>query len=522
MAVQPPFRADAFQVENSDSPVGPRLLESRLSDGSLMFTDPRIPAGISLYELAGLQRGHNIIIVSQTGEAASKAPDGTLVTTIQKAFDQIPDSSDANNPWIILVLPGVYFENLVVVKDHVTVVALGEVVLKAPANQDTVRIVEGVFTAPQRVIFRGLRIENNWVNRCCVNISTAQFASGTVTFASQPNVGDIVTVAGTPLAAVANGTVPAAGQFQLGTTTAETAANLVLALQDPLNGLTAVVFPSSAANVTTIRAAEPGIAGNVLTIASSVNLVMVVSGPTLTGGLDSSNGSMIGFDSIEFDSCDFVFQAVTGWTLKAQAVNHIRVLDGDWSKSSLGSIVEVRECASLLMRKVGNPWGMELHYDSLATNLPFDGTSSYRLEGISSLSLSSDLSNVGTLIIWNSEIGTTTFAGTQIFDVNFSHVGDLAVFDTAQTTLSNTTRTSLVGSATAFCRETSSSFSTTFVAESVKTVTFAVPQPDADYIVVIEPLQDYAYVLNKAVSGFDVAFTAPQNATVVGQVLRSM
>ena len=48
MAVQPPFRSDAFQVENADAPVGPRLLEADENDGSLRFTDPRIPAGINL------------------------------------------------------------------------------------------------------------------------------------------------------------------------------------------------------------------------------------------------------------------------------------------------------------------------------------------------------------------------------------------------------------------------------------------------------------------------------------------
>ena len=68
MAVQPPFRSDAFSVENADAPAGDRLIEADTLDGSLRFTDTRVPSGIDLHQLGGLQRGHNVIVVSQSGE----------------------------------------------------------------------------------------------------------------------------------------------------------------------------------------------------------------------------------------------------------------------------------------------------------------------------------------------------------------------------------------------------------------------------------------------------------------------
>ena len=60
MPVQPPFRSDAFAVENADAPSADRLIEASTLDGSLRFTDARIPAGINLHQLAGLQRGQQI------------------------------------------------------------------------------------------------------------------------------------------------------------------------------------------------------------------------------------------------------------------------------------------------------------------------------------------------------------------------------------------------------------------------------------------------------------------------------
>ena len=43
MAVQPPFRSDAFEIENADAVAGPRLLEAYAPDGSIRFTDTKEP-----------------------------------------------------------------------------------------------------------------------------------------------------------------------------------------------------------------------------------------------------------------------------------------------------------------------------------------------------------------------------------------------------------------------------------------------------------------------------------------------
>ena len=112
MAVQPPFQSDALEVNNADAPVGPRLLEADLNDGSLRFTDTRVPAGINLAELAGLQQLNNTIVVSQTGVGASKDANGDPITTVQGGLDAVPDSADVDAPWTVFVAPGLYVEDV--------------------------------------------------------------------------------------------------------------------------------------------------------------------------------------------------------------------------------------------------------------------------------------------------------------------------------------------------------------------------------------------------------------------------
>lgn len=525
MTVQPPTRADAFQVENADSLPGPRLIEARIEDGSLFFTDPKIPLGIALFQLGGLQRAHNTIVVSQTGEAASKDPDHNPVTTIQKALDLIPDSADVNNPWSIIVMPGVYDENILWVKDHVYLQGLGPVTIRSPLNQSTIRIVEGPFTIPRKLQIKNIRIENTFNNRACIDFITSQFATGTVTLAANPNVGDSLTFGGQLFTAVANGSVLAANQFELGITPTDTVLNLVTAISDPINGLVGQVYPSGSLNVLTLRAFEPGILGNTITMVSSVPLVMVLSGATFSGGLDSSNGSTVAFYGAEILDCNLAPTGMNAYQIRAQAVNNIKVRGGDWTDSAATiTFLDIRDVASFDIQDV-TAQRVELHYDSAAVNKPFILTSSYSCQNLEVQSqFSSDLDGVGSLLVEYGTLENVTISGTQTYTFRYCRVQDVLVGDTANVILSHCQRGTLGGVGTAFVSETEMFGSISFLLPSVsQTFTFDVPNPDANYQVIPEiTSSNVPFVNNKTGTNFTIDFPVPFSGSVNVVVKRNV
>jgi len=316
---QPPFRSDEYEVENADAPAGPRLMGADEDDGSLRFTDTRVPAGINLHELAGLQQLNNTIVVSQTGIGASKDANGDPITTIQGGLDAVPNGADVDDPWTVFVAPGLYTEDVYFVKDGVTLHGLGTCRLTNASAVSTLRLRAGVSTTPRRIMILTLRVENTAPGEACIDVSSATFAVGTFTLVAVPAVGDIAEVGGTNLSAIANGSVPAPGEFELGTDAATTATNLAAAINDPVNGLTGLVIASVVGAVVTIRALDDGVAGNAITISSTVPLVITPSGPTLTGGTAASPGSTVGDDLIQILSCDLVPTVAGSFTRRASS-----------------------------------------------------------------------------------------------------------------------------------------------------------------------------------------------------------
>jgi len=536
MAVQPPFRSDAFQVENADAPVGPRLIEANETNGSMRFTDPLIPGGIDLNALAGLQQAQQTVIVSQTGTGGSKDADGNPITTLQGALDAIPNSADADERYTIVLMPGLYVEDVIVTKDYTTITSLGGVTIRNDTAVSTFRILEGVSTVPRRITFQNLLIENTAATEACIDVLTSQFATGTITVASVPNVGDNVTISGVFLTAIVNGGVPAPNEFELGTDVATTATNLAAAISDPVNLLTGVVIPFATGSVITLRAVDPGVGGNAITLATSVALVLVISGGTLTGGVAASTGSTVALDLIDVLDCDLVPAGVTGFQVRAVAVNNLYIRGGNWDGGTTGSSVSIVDCASCQLIDIPACPLVAMSYDNTNPEIPFLTTSFYRINNcIGALpltTLSMTFVGVGSMEVEDSTfLGMTTYGGdsaARSLTATRCRFGPMTLGLTGSVILSNCTRGTLVGAGTGTLQETTFQGSTLFAAVPVVTVLFDEPQIDTSYRVLLDSpvipvaITDVAFVTAKTVLGFDIAFGAPQAATVEFVVKRDI
>lgn len=532
---QPPFRSDAYEVENADAPAGPRLIEADENDGSLRFTDTRVPAGINLAELAGLQQLNNTIVVSQTGVGASKDSNGDPITTIQGGLDAVPVGADVDDPWTVFVAPGLYVEDVYFIKDGVTLHGLGTCRLRNASGVSTLRVRQGPSTTPRRVMILTMRIECTEPGEACIDISSAQFAVGTFTIASVPNVGDIAEVGGTNLTAIANGSVPAPGEFELGTDTATTATNLAAAINDPVNGLTGLVVATVVGSVITVRALDDGVAGNAITISSTVPLVIVPSGATLAGGAAGMPGSTVGDDLIQVLSCDLVPTVGTGFQLRASAVNNVYVEGGNWNDGASGTTFDVRDCAACWLLGVSCD-DVVLDYDDTNPNLPAIGTSAYEVGNVSaSGTLTTGFVGVGSITLSDCTFaGATVYSGdapARSFTARRCSFGPMTVGGVSPAmTLSNCTRGALVGAGTGTLAETLLQGSAVFAAVPVVTVPFPEPQPDTSYRVLLEPVGPPAAITDipsvpavaKLTTSFDIAFGAPQALTVEYVVMRDI
>lgn len=141
---QPPFKADVLQIEPGS--VGVRKIQ-READGSLGFVDP-VAGTLTLKALAGLNLTHLLIVGSGPG---------AQYTTIQDALDAIPAGASASNPYTVLVGPGVYAENVVLERDGVALVGLGNPVIHV-ATGHALTIQEGASSVPRFVRVDNIRL----------------------------------------------------------------------------------------------------------------------------------------------------------------------------------------------------------------------------------------------------------------------------------------------------------------------------------------------------------------------------
>ena len=419
---QPPFQSDAFQVVG-DATSGTRLLEAS-EDGSLLFKDAMVPAGIRLADLAGLQQVQNLLVVSPSGIGASKGPDGLPLTTIQAALDAVPAGTGELNPFTILVGPGVYYEDLLWTRNGVCLVALGQVNLRQlTGGSSTIRMLAGVGESPLWARMVGLRIENTEATKSCLELSTSTFAVGTIALTGPGVVGDSVEVAGVTFTAILSTGTPVAGQFRLGTTSTETAEGLLDALVDPINGLLGVVKPTSLANVVTVRAALPGVAGNTITLSTAQPLVYVLSGATLSGGQDLTANSLVGQSKISVENCQLVQTGIGGYPVLASSINNLQLVNVDFSASPTSSTAYFSNCASVLMRGCFGVPNLEMYYNLADPYLPFVGGCSYQVvETRIQSSAQMSLLGIGSLLVQGVEMDSLTLAGDRAVRVENSVV----------------------------------------------------------------------------------------------------
>ena len=503
---QPPFLLDALQIEPGS---GDTLTVSRDStDGAMKFVDAILTSGVLLPSLVGLRNVTGVYIVGRAG-------DGAPYTSIQAALDAVPDSSSAALPSLVMVLPGVYTENVSIQKDGVYLTSLGGATITNNGASDTVEISAAIATAPQDTLLRGLTIRNTSAGQSCVRVIGADsFASGSVTINAAPlATGDFITINGTALTGTAGTRTSGSNDFSVsGMTDAAIAAEIVDAINDSANAFSSLVSAEATGaglNVVTLTAITAGSGGNAITLAASTTPPgnMTPSGANLTGG--GSAGSLVGNGVITVEDCDLVAAGAAGYQVRADTSGHIRVRGGTWRGSDNASLSTASNCA--LFSVAGVEWvnDFEVAYDTTADR-PNDTTCEYLLSDISRAGgVLANLVGAGSLTISGCpNMGTLAQAGDQTLAVLHSSVGALTLSDTTAAVFTASTRTTAtVGGGTPTLSEPKILGSVTFAAPLVtKQYTFAVTQPNTSYTVLLESptTTSVLAVSGKTTTKFDV------------------
>jgi len=160
---QPPFQVDALQIEPGS---GDTLTISRdATAGAMKLLDAVLTSGILLPELSGLRNITGVHIVGSAGT-------GAKYTAIQDGVDAVAVTADVDAPELVLVLTGVYTENLLIQKDGVVIMGLG-LVRVTPDNtaSPTVTISTAVGTTPNYTMLKNLTVEHPTAGEVCVSIA---------------------------------------------------------------------------------------------------------------------------------------------------------------------------------------------------------------------------------------------------------------------------------------------------------------------------------------------------------------
>ena len=521
---QPPFLLDVLQIEPGS---GDTLTISRdTAHGGMEFVDAVVSSGVLLQNLIGLKSITGVYLVGRAG-------DGAAYTTIQDALDAIPDSSSATAPSVVLIMAGVYTETITIQKDGVYLFGLGGVTINNSGANHTIEIsawTDGTTsTTPQNVLLQNLSINNDQATQSCIRcIGADSFASGTLTVDVVGwATGDTVTIGGTPLTAVAGTRTSGSDDFSVsaGTTDAQ-AAEIAAAINDASNSFAATVVATVALNVVTITAKTAGSGGDAISLASSVTLpgADTLSGGNLTGG--GAANSMVLNGKLVVRDCDLVATDVAGFQLNADVCGHIYMLGGTGRGSAAGAKFQLAQVALGIVDGVDQLMDVEVSWDT-TLDRPFDGAAN--LYSFANTKIASDvLANM-------SGGGQVDFRGCQMVDfslagdrwVNFlgSQLQGLALGDTSVATLRNSSRGTLsLTGGTPTISEDRFLGSQAFVGSNSETITFDIPQGDANYTVLLDtPTTAETYsVQNKLAASFDIVVSGVITDTVNYVVLRDL
>ena len=158
---QPNFQADGIQIQPGSSQT--LTITRDPLTGSLRFVDNVVTGGINLVNMAGLNTIAGVLVVGQSGT-------GATYTSISAALAAVPSSASLTNPFIILVMAGVYTENLTINKDGIMILGLGRVVVTPATTTATVTIQGAVSTTPTSLTIKDLTILQPGNGLACVNL----------------------------------------------------------------------------------------------------------------------------------------------------------------------------------------------------------------------------------------------------------------------------------------------------------------------------------------------------------------
>lgn len=169
---QAPFLCDAVQIEPGSNQT--LLIERDAGTGALKFRDAVTTGGLLLYQLAGLRAIGNVRVVGTSGA-------GAQYTTIQAAMDTVPASASPTNPFLVLVMPGLYTETVNIVRDGVHLIGIGQPTLRSvlEATPDalgadhTLILSSQLGTTPRFCLIQGFKITNAHNNKACIRVAGA-------------------------------------------------------------------------------------------------------------------------------------------------------------------------------------------------------------------------------------------------------------------------------------------------------------------------------------------------------------
>jgi hypothetical protein len=158
---QPNFQVDGLQIEPGS---GQTLTITRQSsNGALLFKDAVVTGGLTLSDLANLSQVTGVLVVGRAGT-------GAKYTTITSALAAVPANASLTNPYVILVLPGVYAEAITIEKAGVTIQGIGRVVIQPATVAAAVTVQAAVTTTPTSLTLRGLTLNQTNDGLACVNL----------------------------------------------------------------------------------------------------------------------------------------------------------------------------------------------------------------------------------------------------------------------------------------------------------------------------------------------------------------
>lgn len=466
---QLPFQVDGVQIEPGS---GETLTITRdSSDGSLKFIDAILTSGVLLQNLVGLRNTQGMYIVGKTNAPYS---------TIQDALDAIPITSSSLLPVTVLVLPGVYQENITIQKDGVTIIGFGAKILNS-GNSSTVTVSVSEDVVPKQVSLRNLEIECSQNAKSCIEVIGADaFASGTVTVNSAPLAdGEIITVGGLTLTGVTGTRTSGLDNFSVSLGTPDSlAAEISAALNDPLNSFVSIINATPSGADITVKSNLPGAGGNSIALTSTTADVTVPA--NLSGG--SSANTLACSEYLTIQDCILKSTGVGGFQISADTVNYIRVLGGTFKGSASTSSCSISNCSSWKLEGVSWVSDLELSYDN-TQDQPSDTASEYVLNNCQRVGdLTTDIVGVGTLELQSVNCGSITSGGDQDVFVYRSDVGDLTLSDTVSFFIYNSNRGVVtVAGGTPVLEESEFIGTVSFAASVSETVSFGYTQTDTNY-----------------------------------------